>query len=156
MSYVLGNVLHSIQYTVCGIKITEFTWQPSSSQHGLLHFRRRREKKRNTRNQHTITCFQENRIYIYFILIISLYLDLSRCAAQPMYSMCAIVQCTYMCSIRLSHFTSRTNVGSATFHEPCPQFCVLCFVFGKYLKEVSSGVELKMVHVLAYLTMQFR
>lgn len=90
------------------------------------------KKKRNTKNQqHTITCFQENRIYIYFY---SHHFSVSRFVSLPRSQRTRCVQ-LYICSIysTISHCTSRSTEGSATFLEPCPQYW--CF----FIWKISEG-----------------
>lgn len=116
------------------------------------------KKKKKNEIQRTSTQSRVFRKTVFIFTLFSHHSSVSRFVSLPHSQRTRCVQLYHTCEyIQPSHFTSRTIVGSATFLEPCSQFClILVLFFGKYLKEVSSGVELKMVHVLAYLTMQFR
>lgn len=115
-------------------------------------------KTKNTKNQYTQSrVFRKISLCNTLFILFSFFLSLSRfvSVAPANCSVCICIDIDYLCfffSLSVSvffQFDWHTNLGSATFLEPCSKFL-------ENLKEVSSGVELKMVHVLTCLTMQFR
>lgn len=134
-------------------KITELTWH-RSSQHGLLHLRRKIQRT-STHNHVFLGKFHCVTHYLFYSHSFYLYLDLSqllRPTALCAFASTSTIFVSFSLSLSVSvffQFDWHTNLGSATFLEPCSKFL-------ENLKEVSSGVELKMVHVLTCLTMQFR